>query len=161
MALLDNVRAALRITTTSFDTTEITPIINACKIDLGLAGVNIITDDDSMVIRAVVLYAKANFGYSDDSEKYQAAYARHKDAMALAPEYRAYKVTFTVTHDAVPLKDASIAFDGETVLANSLGVAVFYTRKHLVDVDYTVTSDYGDAEGYVYVDGAETVSVVI
>lgn len=87
MALLDNVKVRLRVKTTAFDTAEITPIINACKLDLGLAGVNIIVDTDPLIEHAVVLYAKANFGFADDSEKYQKAYNSLKDALALSGDY--------------------------------------------------------------------------
>jgi len=89
MALLDNVKVRLRIKSAAFDIAEITPIIDACKIDLKLAGVNLIVEDDALIVQAVVLYAKANFGYSDDSEKYQKAYNALKDALALSGDYTA------------------------------------------------------------------------
>lgn len=87
MALLDNLKVALRVKSTAFDTAEITPIINACKIDLKLAGVNVIEDDDPLIERAVVLYAKANFGFSEDGEKYARAYEALKNSLALSGDY--------------------------------------------------------------------------
>lgn len=87
MALLDYVKTALRTKSTAFDAFEIDPIINACKTDLKLAGVSKIDDKDPIIIRAVTLYAKANFGYSEESEKYQKAYEALKNSLALAGDY--------------------------------------------------------------------------
>ena len=86
MALLDDIKVSLRIKTSAFDT-EITPIINACKLDLGLAGVNIIVETDPLIQRAVVLYAKANFGSNPDGEKYQRSYDLLKCSLAVAGDY--------------------------------------------------------------------------
>jgi hypothetical protein len=86
MALLDDVKLALRMKNIAFDT-EITPIIDACKIDLKLAGVNIIVETDPLIQRAVVLYAKANFGSNPDSEKYQKSYDLLKCSLAVAGDY--------------------------------------------------------------------------
>jgi hypothetical protein len=93
MALIDDVRLNLRITSTAFDAAEIQPIIDACKIDLKLSGVNVIDDSDPLIKRAVVLYAKANFGYSTDSERYQKAYDMLKNSMALSGDYNTVVVT--------------------------------------------------------------------
>jgi hypothetical protein len=93
MALIDDVRLNLRITSTAFDAAEIQPIIDACKTDLKLSGVNVINDSDPLTQRAVVLYAKANFGYSADSERYQKAYDMLKNSMALSGDYNTVVVT--------------------------------------------------------------------
>lgn len=87
MAILDQVKLALRIKSTAFDTDEIQPIIDACKIDLRLSGVNVIEENDPLTQRAVILYAKAQFGYSEDSERFMRAYSSLKDAMALSGDY--------------------------------------------------------------------------
>ena len=44
---------------------------------------------DPLITRAIVLYAKANFGYSEDSEKYRAAYDYLKCSLSLAGDYHA------------------------------------------------------------------------
>lgn len=87
MALLDNIKNTLRVKSTAFDSAEISPIIAACKLDLGLAGVDIIVDTDPLIERAVVLYAKANFGFSADSEKYARAYEMLKNSLAMSGDY--------------------------------------------------------------------------
>ena len=96
--MLDKVKNALRVKTAAFDE-EIHGLIAACKADLRLVGVNVPEDTpaegkeaaagDSLITRAIVLYAKANFGYSEDSEKYRAAYDYLKCSLSLAGDYHA------------------------------------------------------------------------
>lgn len=96
--MLDKVKNALRVKTAAFDD-EIQDLIDACKADLRLVGVNVPEDTpaegkeaavgDSLITRAIVLYAKANFGYSEDSEKYRAAYDYLKCSLSLAGDYHA------------------------------------------------------------------------
>ena len=97
--MLDTVKAALRVKTTAFDG-EIEGLIAACKADLRLVGINVPEDllpadgetptaGDPLLERAIILYAKANFGYSDDSEKYQKAYDLLKCSLSLAGDYNA------------------------------------------------------------------------
>lgn len=87
MALIDDVKVNLRIKSTAFDVSEIQPIIDACKADLKLSGVNKIKENDPLIERAIVLYAKANFGYSEDSDKFMQAYTALKDSLALSGDY--------------------------------------------------------------------------
>lgn len=90
MALLDDVRKNLRISSTAYDTAEIAPLIEACKLDLKIAGVceSKITDTpDALIFRAIVLYCKANFGYEENPERFQKAYEALKISLALAGDY--------------------------------------------------------------------------
>ena len=94
--MLDKVKNALRVKTAAFDD-EIQDLIDACKADLRLVGVNVPEDTPAegkeaaagvpLITRAIVLYAKANFGYSEDSEKYRAAYDYLKCSLSLAGDY--------------------------------------------------------------------------
>lgn len=95
--MLDKVKKALRVKTDAFDD-EVQGLIDACKADLRLVGVNVPEDKspaegeelsagDPLITRAIILYAKANFGYSDDSEKYRQAYDYLKCALSLAGDY--------------------------------------------------------------------------
>lgn len=96
--MLDKVKNALRVKTAAFDD-EIQDLIDACKADLRLVGVNVPEDTpaegkeatagDPLITRAIVLYAKANFGYSEDSEKYRTAYDYLKCSLSLAGDYHA------------------------------------------------------------------------
>lgn len=87
MTLLEEVKISLRIKAAAFDEGEIAPLIDACKIDLRLSGVNKLDEEDPLVRQAAKLYAKANFGFSEDSEKFQRAYEALKNSMALSGEY--------------------------------------------------------------------------
>lgn len=91
--LLTEVKTALRIqqSTTVFDDAEITPLINACKVDLKMSGVNRIDEDDPCIRRAIVLYCKGNFGYRSDMEKFAQAYEKFKQALALSGDYNEAK----------------------------------------------------------------------
>lgn len=97
--MLDKVKNALRVKTNAFDD-EVQGLIDACKADLRLVGVNVPEDQppaegvtptagDPLITRAIILYAKANFGYSEDSEKYRQAYDYLKCSLSLAGDYHA------------------------------------------------------------------------
>lgn len=91
--LLDDVKLALRITTTAFDN-ELTQLINAAKVDLGIAGVSIPTTTDSTIQdicnRAIITYCKLNFGELDKVEFYdrlKASYDEQKAQLSMATGY--------------------------------------------------------------------------
>lgn len=89
MAILDEVKVAVRTTTSDAGiTNEIEQIIAAAKLDLMTGGVTNTDDTDALVKRAIILYAKANYGMANpDMEKYQKAYDRLKVTMALTTTY--------------------------------------------------------------------------
>ncbi len=60
MALIDDVKMALRVTTQAYDA-EISDLIESAKIDLGIAGV-IVPEDNKVVNTAIKTYCKMNFG---------------------------------------------------------------------------------------------------
>jgi hypothetical protein len=92
MALIDDAKIALRLKTSAYDT-EIAPMIDACKHDLKLAGVNVVEEADPLIQRAVILYVKANFGSNPDSEKYQKSYEMLKCSLAVAGDYNTVSTT--------------------------------------------------------------------
>lgn len=87
MALIDDVKLALRIKNNALDS-DITDLIDACKIDLSMAGVEIVVDTDPITKQAIKLYCKGSFGYDDNSEKFMKAYESLKIAMALCGDYK-------------------------------------------------------------------------
>lgn len=89
MTLIEEVRLSLRLKTDKFDEGELLPIISAAKKMLTLAGVEVISEEDALVRRAVVLYAKSEFGYDDNAEKFMEAFNALKDSMALSGDYKA------------------------------------------------------------------------
>ena len=72
--LTEKMRAALRISSTSEKITEeINDCIAACKADLKNDGVKVIKETDELIIRAITLYCKAEFGLTtmrDNSESH-------------------------------------------------------------------------------------------
>ena len=89
MAILDDVKLALRLKSTAYDG-EINGIIAAAKLDLegpGVAAANI-DDTDEFIKRAIIIYAKANFGMANpDMDKYDKAYDKIKTHLATNKSY--------------------------------------------------------------------------
>lgn len=86
-SMISELMQALRIRSQSASQ-EVQGLLEACVKDLGIAGVSITDLGDPLFKQAAKLYCKANFGYDADSEKFRAAYAALKDAMALSGDYR-------------------------------------------------------------------------
>ena len=85
MALIDNCKLALRITTTAYDT-EINEYIEAAKFDLGIAGV--LTDDvDSLIEKAILTYVRMSFGAPANYDKLKASYDEQKAQLQTATGY--------------------------------------------------------------------------
>ena len=88
--MLENVKTALRIRNTSFDG-EIEDLIDAARHDLALSGVLVEkteSDDDPLIIRAIITYCKANFGYDNpDADRFEKSYVMLKQHLSLAGDY--------------------------------------------------------------------------
>jgi len=85
--MLLKVKEALRITHTHLDD-ELADLIESCKVDLSISGVKVIIETDPLILQAVKVYCKANFGLgNDDSEKYQKSYDSLKTHLALCGDY--------------------------------------------------------------------------
>lgn len=85
--MLEKVKLSLRIKHFKLDD-EINDLIEACKIDLSMAGVRKIDETDPIIVRAVIIYCKANFGLDNsDSEKYQRSYDLLKQSLTLCGDY--------------------------------------------------------------------------
>ncbi len=86
MALIDDARMALRITSTAYDN-EITRLINAAKGDLGIAGVVLPTTIDELCETAVLTYVRMHFGSPADYDKLKASYDEQKAQLQMATGY--------------------------------------------------------------------------
>lgn len=80
------VKLALRVTTTAFDS-EIESLINAAKLDLGVAGVVIPSTIDALVQTAVITYCRLHFGQPDDYDRLKRAYDEQKAQLATCTGY--------------------------------------------------------------------------
>ena len=83
---LTAVRLALRLTTTAYDS-ELESLIDAALLDLGVAGVTIDSTSDALVLRAIITYARMNFGSPDDYDRLKASYDEQKAQMGMATGY--------------------------------------------------------------------------
>ncbi|MFD1176869.1 head-tail connector protein [Paenibacillus puldeungensis] len=88
--LLEKIKKALRVSSIAFDE-EISDLISAAQQDLKLSGVmgeKAISETDPLIIRAVTVYCKANFGFDNpDAEKLQESYKMIKTHLTLSAEY--------------------------------------------------------------------------
>lgn len=90
MLMLEKIKKALRVTSAAFDE-EVTDLISAARQDLMLSGVDPLKardDTDPLIIRAVTVYVKANFGFDNpDADRLQESYNMVKSHLTLSQEY--------------------------------------------------------------------------
>ena len=86
--MLAKVKLALRVTTTAYDN-DLNDLINAAKIDLGIAGVNLPSTLDAICERAIITYCKLHFlGLSDNEwDRLKASYDEQKAQLTMATGY--------------------------------------------------------------------------
>jgi hypothetical protein len=166
MALIDEMKQALRITSTAYNG-EIADLILAAKADLGICGLLAIAESDALIKRAITLYCKANFGFSNpDADRLQQSYEMLRNHLSLSIDYAYFAVTFTVKNVlAVVIDEVEVLFDGETKLTNASGIAIFYVRAGN-NYKYTLSHedyiDYLDSDGDLYnIDIAATTAINI
>ena len=88
--MLEKVKLALRITTTAFDS-ELTDLIEAAKVDLGIAGVVVLVTTDTaldvIIQKAIITYCKLNFGEPDQYDRLKRSYDEQKAQLSMATGY--------------------------------------------------------------------------
>ena len=84
--MLEKVKIALKITTNDFDS-ELTDMINAAVLDLGLAGILNTLQTDALVNRAICTYCRLNWGSPADYDKLKASYDEQKAQMSMSSLY--------------------------------------------------------------------------
>lgn len=80
------VKLALRIMTEAFDS-EITDLIAAAKIDLGIAGVELPSTLDAICEIAIITYCKLHFGEPDEYDRLKASYDEQKAQLSMSTGY--------------------------------------------------------------------------
>lgn len=65
---------------------ELQGLVEACKKEMEVAGIYG-DETDPLYRQAIRLYCKANYGYDEDTERFQAAFGSLRDAMALSGDY--------------------------------------------------------------------------
>ena len=89
--MLEQVKLALRISTTAYDS-ELTYLINAAKLDLGIAGVVLPEELDALVQRAIITYCKMSFGLPEDYDRLKRSYDEQKAQLSTATGYTDWTV---------------------------------------------------------------------
>lgn len=84
--MLAKVKLALRITTDAFNS-EITDLIAAAKIDLGIAGVELPSTLDEICQLAIITYCKLHFGEPDEYDRLKASYDEQKAQLSMSTGY--------------------------------------------------------------------------
>lgn len=85
-ALIASARLALRITTEAFDE-QIGDLLNAAFLDLGVAGVVVPDEIDSIVKQAAITYVRLHFGQPDDYDRLKASYDEQKAQLSMCSGY--------------------------------------------------------------------------
>ena len=77
---------AMRIVTTAYDA-EIQQYIDAAKLDLGIAGVEVPQATDALINKAIMTYVRMSFGAPSNYDKLKASYDEQKAQMMMATGY--------------------------------------------------------------------------
>jgi hypothetical protein len=91
MALLDDVKVACRVTSNTFDS-ELNMLIDSAKIDLGIAGVVLPSELDSICNVAIITYCKMKFGNPDNYDSLKASYDEQKAQLSTHSGYTNWMV---------------------------------------------------------------------
>lgn len=91
MAMIDKVKMACRVKTNAYDT-QFNDLIEAAKLDLGIAGVVVPAGLDAIVERAICTFCMMSFGVPDDYERLKASYDEQKAQLSNASGYTDWSV---------------------------------------------------------------------
>ena len=84
--MLEKVKLALRIVTNKYDR-ELSDLIDAAKLDLGIAGVTVPDTLDALVSKAIITYCKMSFGLPEDWDRLKRSYDEQKAQLSNASGY--------------------------------------------------------------------------
>ena len=78
-------------------TQQINDCIAACKKDLQDVGVKRLNETDALIVRAITLYVKAEFGFNGNADKFHNSYESLKVHLSMSSEYNTVSETDTGT----------------------------------------------------------------
>lgn len=84
--LIAKAKKARRITTTAYDG-EVTRLLEAAFLDLGVAGVEVPEQLDALVTQAAITYFLANFGEPEHYDRLKASYDEQKAQLSMTTGY--------------------------------------------------------------------------
>lgn len=85
-ALIQSAKLALRITTDAFDD-QVSDLLEAALLDLGVAGVVVPDTIDAIVKQAAITYVRLHFGQPDDYDRLKASYDEQKAQLSMCSGY--------------------------------------------------------------------------
>ena len=85
-ALITSAKLALRITTDAFDD-QVSDLLEAALLDLGVAGVVVPNTIDAIVKQAAITYVRLHFGQPDDYDRLKASYDEQKAQLSMCSGY--------------------------------------------------------------------------
>lgn len=91
-ALIASAKLAGRISTTAFDA-QITSLLDAAALDLGVAGVVIPSELDALVQQAEITYFLMNFGDPENYDRLKRSYDEQKAQLATCTGYTDWLVS--------------------------------------------------------------------
>jgi len=86
MDILSAIKMALRISTNAFDM-QLQDLVEAAKLDLGIAGVVLPSTMDAIVRTAIITYVRLHFGQPDDYDRLKRSYDEQKAQLSTATGY--------------------------------------------------------------------------
>lgn len=84
--LINKAKLAARITTTAFDS-QISDLLDASFLDMGVAGVEIPETVDALVETAAITYVLMNFGQPDEYDRLKRSYDEQKAQLSTCTGY--------------------------------------------------------------------------
>lgn len=85
-SLIEQAKLAKRITTSAFDV-QISQLLDAALLDLGVAGVEVPDALDALVSQAAITYFLMNFGEPDEYDRLKKSYDEQKAQLATCTGY--------------------------------------------------------------------------
>lgn len=85
-ALITSAKLALRISTDAFDD-QVSDLLDAALLDLGVAGVVVPDTIDAIVKQAAITYVRLHFGQPDDYDRLKASYDEQKAQLSMCSGY--------------------------------------------------------------------------
>lgn len=92
ISLIEQAKLAKRITTSAFDT-QISQLLDAALLDLGVAGVEVPAALDALVSQAAITYFLMNFGEPDEYDRLKKSYDEQKAQLSTCTGYTDWSVT--------------------------------------------------------------------
>jgi hypothetical protein len=87
--MLEKVKLALDYSDSTYDS-ELTNLINAALLDLGIAGLTDIDETDPLIILAVITFCKMNFKTPENFNQLAATYHSLKSTLGVVSDYSSF-----------------------------------------------------------------------